>query len=148
MARTPPSSGLFEIGDVIGAPEFGAFSLSPDGRHLVLSRLEYVRPTAMRRSRVAVLALDEGDPARPAPESIVFTGDCDGWSAELAPDGDAILFLSDYSGEARPWIAAPRDAVPAAVGCVTRMAVAPKWRPSTDDARRGFAFLSFATRAE
>src|SRR2546428_11515660 len=102
MPRTPGS--IFAIGDVLAAPDFGAFALAPDGRHLALSRIEYVRSTETRRSRATVIALD-GDPAAPPAETVVFTGDSDGWPPEFADDGAAILFLSDLAGAARPSVA-------------------------------------------
>ena len=143
--RAPPA-GLFEIGDVLGAPDFGGFQLSADGRRLVLSRYEYVKSLGARLSRVVVVTLDEGVAAGPPGETVVFTGNVDGWAPELHEDGRAILFLSDYSGEARPWAASEPDAVPGPVACVERMASVAKWRPGAG--RRGFGFLSFATREE
>src|SRR2546428_4411505 len=142
MPRTPGS--IFAIGDVLAAPDFGAFALAPDGRHLALSRIEYVRSTETRRSRVTVIALD-GDPAAPPAETVVFTGDSDGWSPEFADDGAAILFLSDLAGEARPWVALQPGATPAPVEGVTRMAFPPKWRPGAP--RPGLPLPSFPTPA-
>ena len=138
------------MGDVLSAPDFGAFTLSPDGRFLAAGRIDYLRTVSGRFSRLLVLALDEGKADAPAPETLVFTGDCDAWSPEFADDSTALVFLTDHAGEARPWIAAERDAVPAPAAGVERMALAPKWRPGAPsrEAGRGFAFLSFATRAE
>src|SRR5689334_8229867 len=109
MSSRPPAAGVFEMGDVFAAAEHASFALSPDGRFLAVARVEYVRG-AGRFSRVVVLALDEGEPARPAPEIVVFTGDCDGWSPDFADDGAGLLFLTDVAGEARPWIATGRNA--------------------------------------
>src|SRR5262245_26366061 len=79
----PPPGSIFEVGDVLSAQEFGGFHLSADGSLLALARYEYVKSLAARPSRVTVLALDEGDAGGPAPETVVFTGDVDGWSPEL-----------------------------------------------------------------
>src|SRR5256885_16888799 len=94
----PTPNSIFEMGDVLAAPDFGSFALSPDGRHLAIARVEYVRGAQARRSRVAVIALEgEGAPR----ETLVFSGDTDGWAPEFADDNAALLFLSDYAGEAR-----------------------------------------------
>lgn len=148
--RAPPIEPQYGMGDVLAGPEYGGFALSSDGRHLALARVEYVKHLGARLSRVAVLPLDEeqsatNPPANPV-EELVFTGNCDGWAPEFDDVGEALLFLSDYAGEARPWIVWQRGETPSPVASVTRMAVAAKWQPAV--AAPGIGFLSFATRAE
>jgi len=132
--------------DVHAAPDFLGFTVSRDGRFLAFSRSEHLRHEGLRRARLVVAALD-ACPGDATPAEIRPFGDAaDAWSAEFADDGISLLFLTDLSGEARPWVALERGAAPAEVAAVGRMAMAPKWRPGLP--RRGFAFLSFATRAE